>query len=94
MPYMEKGEDGVIQTFFEFLKVPYTYSGIISSFNSNKILSKNFIKNKILTPKYFLLNKSNFCKRNLKKLIKKIKLVILLFQNQLTRDQVLVLKFV
>ena len=70
------GEDGVIQTFFEFLKVPYTHSGIISSFNSmNKILSKKiFIKNKILTPKYFLLNKSNFCKRNLKKLIKKNKI--------------------
>ena len=47
------GEDGVAQSYFEYLKIPYTHSGVISSFNSmNKIISKEiFIKNKILTPK-------------------------------------------
>ena len=49
------GEDGIAQSYFEYLKIPYTHSGVISSYNSmNKIISKEiFIKNKILTPKYF-----------------------------------------
>ena len=43
------GEDGVAQSYFEYLKIPYTHSGVISSFNAmNKINSKKiFIKNKI-----------------------------------------------
>tara|TARA_Y100001980_G_C14413972_1_gene206794 strand:- start:110 stop:754 length:645 start_codon:yes stop_codon:yes gene_type:complete len=41
----------------------------------NKIISKEiFIKNKILTPKYFSIKKSNFKKKNLLKLIKNIKI--------------------
>ena len=49
------GEDGVAQSYFEYLKIPHTHSGVISSFNAmNKIFSKEiFIKNKIKTPKYF-----------------------------------------
>ena len=49
------GEDGVAQSYFEYLKVPYTHSGVISSFNAmNKISSKKiFIANKIKTPKFF-----------------------------------------
>ena len=49
------GEDGVSQSYFEYLKIPYTHSGVISSFNAmNKISSKEiFIKNKIKTPKFF-----------------------------------------
>ena len=49
------GEDGVAQSYFEYLKIPYTHSGVVSSYNAmNKIISKNiFIRNKILTPKYF-----------------------------------------
>ena len=49
------GEDGVAQSYFEYLKIPYTHSGVISSFNAmNKIISKEiFIKNKIKTPKFF-----------------------------------------
>ena len=55
------GEDGVAQSYFEYLKIPYTHSGVISSFNAmNKIYSKEmFIKNRIKTPKFFLIKKKN-----------------------------------
>ena len=70
------GEDGVAQSYFEYLKIPYTHSGILSSYNSmNKIVSKNkFIKSKILTPKYFSFNNQTKTE-NLKELMiqKKIK---------------------
>tara|TARA_B100000674_G_C37873718_1_gene930878 strand:+ start:446 stop:1360 length:915 start_codon:yes stop_codon:yes gene_type:complete len=66
------GEDGYIQTILETTGLPYTHSGVIASaIAMDKDLSKKiFIKNKILTPKYFLysFNKSN---SNLVKLIKK-----------------------
>ena len=68
------GEDGVAQSYFEYLKIPYTHSGVISSFNSmNKIYSKElFIKNNIKTPKYVSLKKVHFkIKSILKILIKK-----------------------
>ncbi len=56
------GEDGYIQTILETTGIPYTHSGVISSaIAMDKELSKKvFIKNKILTPKYFiyLFNKS------------------------------------
>jgi D-alanine-D-alanine ligase len=50
------GEDGYIQTILETLGIPYTHSGVISSsIAMDKELSKKiFIKNRILTPKYFL----------------------------------------
>jgi len=74
------GEDGVAQSYFEYLKIPYTHSGIISSFNAmNKIFSKEiFIKNKIKTPKFFSIKKSEFKKNDIKKIInrKKIKFPI------------------
>ena len=39
------GEDGIAQSYFEYLKIPYTHSGVVSSFNAmNKIISKNFLK--------------------------------------------------
>ena len=49
------GEDGYIQSILEGFKIPYTHSGVISSaIAMDKILSKKiFIKNKILTPKFF-----------------------------------------
>ena len=49
------GEDGYIQTILETTGIPYTHSGIISSsLAMDKVLSKKiFIKNRILTPKYF-----------------------------------------
>ena len=50
------GEDGYIQTILETLGIPYTHSGVISSsIAMDKELSKKiFIKNRILTPKYFI----------------------------------------
>ena len=65
------GEDGVAQSYFEYLKIPYTHSGVESSFNAmNKIISKNiFIKNKIKTPKYFTIKKKGF---NIKKFRKNL----------------------
>ena len=59
------GEDGIIQSYFEFFKIPYTHSGIISSMNSmDKIISKQiFKKNNILTPNHLALNAVNFKKK-------------------------------
>jgi len=50
------GEDGYIQTILETTGIPYTHSGVISSaLAMDKELSKKiFIKNNILTPKYFV----------------------------------------
>ena len=52
------GEDGYIQTILETIGIPYTHSGVIaSSIAMDKEISKKiFIKNKILTPKYFIYN--------------------------------------
>ena len=34
------GEDGNAQSFFEYLKIPYTHSGVISSMNAmDKVIS-------------------------------------------------------
>ena len=53
------GEDGFVQSILEALKIPYTHSGILSSsLAMDKELSRIlFKKNKIKTPKYFLLQK-------------------------------------
>ncbi len=76
------GEDGIAQSYFEYLKIPYTHSGVISSYNSmNKIISKEiFIKNRIKTPKFIYLKKKDLNKNNIfKKIIsKKIKFPIVL----------------
>ena len=55
----EEGEDGYAQSFFEYLKIPYTHSGVISSMNAmNKISSKKiFLNHNIKTPKYKVLKK-------------------------------------
>ena len=70
------GEDGVAQSYFEYLRIPYTHSGVISSYNCmNKIISKAiFTKNKILTPKYFSLNFREFTSTSLKTMIFKKKI--------------------
>ena len=74
------GEDGIAQSYFEYLKIPYTHSGVVSSFNAmNKILSKDiFFKNKIKTPKYIHIDRLNFKENIIKKRInlKKIKFPI------------------
>ncbi len=66
------GEDGVAQTYFEYLRIPYTHSGIISSYNAmNKVISKIIFKKKgILTPKYFVLKKNEIKKNIFLKLLK------------------------
>ena len=74
------GEDGIAQSYFEYLKIPYTHSGVVSSFNAmNKILSKDiFFKNKIKTPKYIHIDRLNFKENIMQKKInlKKIKFPI------------------
>ena len=56
------GEDGIAQSYFEYFKIPYTHSGILSSMNAmDKIISKKaFKKNKIRTPAYIELNLINY----------------------------------
>tara|TARA_B100000579_G_scaffold113628_1_gene90921 strand:+ start:479 stop:1330 length:852 start_codon:yes stop_codon:yes gene_type:complete len=70
------GEDGVAQSYFEYLRIPYTHSGVISSYNSmNKVISKEiFKKNKIKSPKYFVFNKDDYNKIDLNICIKKKKI--------------------
>ena len=67
------GEDGVAQSYFEYLRIPYTHSGVVSSYNAmNKIISKEiFRENKINSPKYFVLEKKNYSRVKLNNLIKK-----------------------
>ena len=66
------GEDGYIQTILETIGIPYTHSGVIASAKAmdKEISKKIFIKNKILTPKYFIFtfNKTN---KELMSLVKK-----------------------
>ena len=71
------GEDGVAQSYFEYLRIPYTHSGVISSYNAmNKLISKEiFKKNKIKSPKYFVLKKEDCNKIKLKTSIKKKKII-------------------
>ena len=46
----KEGEDGVAQSYFEYLRIPYTHSGVMSSYNAmNKVISKEIFKKK----KYF-----------------------------------------
>ena len=70
------GEDGVAQSHFEYLRIPYTHSGVISSYNAmNKVISKEIFKKKnINSPKYFVIEKKNYSKVGLIKLIKKKKI--------------------
>ena len=70
------GEDGNIQSFFEYLKIPYTHSGVLSSMISmDKYLSKKFFeKNKIKTPKYFYFEKKKGLEIDIREKIKKNKL--------------------
>jgi D-alanine-D-alanine ligase len=67
------GEDGYIQSILESEKIKYTHSGVLSSFIAiDKEISKNiFVKNNILTPKYFKYKFNKFIKKS--ELIKKIK---------------------
>ena len=67
------GEDGVAQSYFEYLRIPYTHSGVISSYNAmNKVISKEiFKKKKIRSPNYLIIEKGFYSKKKLISLIKK-----------------------
>ncbi len=70
------GEDGKVQSFFEYFRIPYTHSGVLSSMIAmNKHFSKQlFIKNKVRTPNYFFLNRKDYPNINLHQKIRKNKL--------------------
>ena len=70
------GEDGKVQSFFEYFRIPYTHSGVLSSMIAmNKYFSKQlFIKNKVRTPNYFFLNQKDYPNVNLHTKIRKNKL--------------------
>ena len=72
----KEGEDGKIQSFFEYFRIPYTHSGVLSSMIAmNKYFSKQlFVKNKIRTPNYFFLSNKDYPNVSLMKKIKKNKL--------------------
>jgi len=76
------GEDGIAQSYFEYLKIPYTHSGVISSFNAmNKLISKEiFIENNIRTPKFFSIKKTGYKNKTIQKIIssKKINFPVVL----------------
>ena len=77
------GEDGYIQTILEILKVKYTHSGVIaSSIAMDKEISKKiFLKNKILTPKYFkfkLVSQKLLEKKIIYKIKKKLKFPVVI----------------
>ena len=61
------GEDGNAQSYFEYLKIPYTHSGVISSMNcmDKEISKKIFKKNNIKTPSSFILSNSNYEMKNI-----------------------------
>jgi D-alanine-D-alanine ligase len=69
------GEDGVAQSYFEYLKIPYTHSGVISSHKAmDKIISKKiFINNKIKTPAFVSIKKLEFNDNTFEKIFKKKK---------------------
>ena len=70
------GEDGMAQSYFEHLKIPYTHSGVTSSMKAmdKEISKKLFIFNKILTPNYFVMTQNQNQKNFLLKFIKKSKI--------------------
>ena len=72
----KEGEDGKAQSYFEYLNIPYTHSGVLSSMNCmDKIVSKEiFKKNKILTPIHVNFNSYSFKKINFRTLLKKKKI--------------------
>jgi len=70
------GEDGIAQSYFEYLKIPYTHSGVISSFNAmNKLISKKiFNENNIKTPKFISLKKNEYKTKTIQKIISRRKI--------------------
>ena len=56
------GEDGTIQGFLDYLKIPYTGSSLLTSaLCMNKIFTQNILKaNNILVPEFFTVNKAEY----------------------------------
>ena len=74
------GEDGFIQTVLERTKIPYTHSGVIpSAIAMDKVLSKKiFIKNKILTPKFYIYSFDKTKSEIIKLVEKKLKFPVVI----------------
>ena len=74
------GEDGYIQSILEKFKIPYTHSGVLaSSIAMDKEISKKiFIKNKIITPKYFVYNYDYKSSELIKKIKSKLKFPVVI----------------
>ena len=74
------GEDGYIQSILEKFKIPYTHSGVVaSSIAMDKEISKKiFIKNKIITPKFFVYNYDYKSSELIKKIKSKLKFPVVI----------------
>ena len=56
------GEDGTIQVFLDYLKIPYTGNSLLASaLCMNKIFTQNILKaNNILVPEFFTVNQAKY----------------------------------
>lgn len=74
------GEDGYIQSILEKFKIPYTHSGVLaSSIAMDKEISKKFfIKNSIITPKFFVYNYDSKSSELIKKIQLKLKFPVVI----------------
>ena len=74
------GEDGYIQSILEKFKIPYTHSGVLaSSIAMDKEISKKFfVKNKIVTPKFFVYNYDYKSSELIKKIQLKLKFPVVI----------------
>jgi len=74
------GEDGYIQSILEKFKIPYTHSGVVSSSIAmdKEISKKIFIKNKIITPKFFVYNYDYKSIELIKKIKSKLKFPVVI----------------
>ena len=68
------GEDGQIQSILNYLRIPYTHSGVLTSaLCMNKVLSKElFINQNIRTPKHYDINQIKSKKINFPLILKPI----------------------
>ena len=66
MLYMVKMEKTGWHKVFEYLKIPYTHSGVISSYNAmNKVISKEIFKNhNIRSPNLLYVKKKVLIKKS------------------------------
>ncbi|WP_440648846.1 D-alanine--D-alanine ligase [Candidatus Pelagibacter sp. HIMB1521] len=74
------GEDGYIQSILEKFKIPYTHSGVVSSSIAmdKEISKKFFLKNKIITPKFFVYNYDYKSSELIKKIKSKLKFPVVI----------------